>query len=104
MLFLRVVCPVPSSSLFIPTKSPSAIRTCSSVVATMTVYNTSNITIIQPTTAVSTAFITQTKSVAVSTVTTSKVETKTETLTETFTVATSVVVTQSALSKCFDFA
>ena len=67
----------------------------------MTVYNISNVTIIQPTTDVSTTFITQTKSVVVSTITTSKVETKTVTLTETFTVATSVAVTQSAPSKYF---
>ena len=67
----------------------------------MTVYNISNVTIIQPTTDVSTTFITQTKSVVVSTITTSKVETKTVTLTETFTVATSVAITQSAPSKYF---
>ena len=67
----------------------------------MTVYNISNVTVIQPTTDVSTTFITQTKSVVVSTITTSKVETKTVTLTETFTVATSVAVTQSAPSKYF---
>lgn len=103
MLFLHVVCPVPSSHLIIPTKSSPSIPTCSSIVTTMTAYNTSNITIIQPTTVVATAFITQTKSVAMSTVTTSKIETKTETLTETLTVATSVVVTPSASSKCFNF-
>lgn len=101
MLFLHLVCPVPSSHLILSTKTLPAMATCSSIVTTMTVYNISNVTIIQPTTAVSTTFITQIKSVVVSTITTSKVETKTETLTETFTVATSVVVTQSAPSKCF---